>query len=39
MYGFSNDLIKNVNYRIEVGKFLISSYTNINALVRFSIIE
>jgi hypothetical protein len=39
MYGFHPSLVKNANYRLELGKFLIGSSSNIDTKIRFSIIQ
>jgi hypothetical protein len=39
VYGFNPQLLLSTNYRLEVGKFLIGSASNVNTLVRFSIIQ
>lgn len=38
VYGFTNGLVKNGNYRLEVGGFKIGPATNTLANIRFSII-
>ncbi len=39
MYGFHPQLFKNANYRLELGKFLIGSSSNVDTKIRFSIIQ